>query len=701
MNSVQVGADIGGTFTDLVFLADDGTLDKRKVATTPDDFGRAIVQAVAAWLEDRGLSPARVTEVLHATTVATNAILERRGARVALFTTEGFRDVLELRRIRIPHSYDLSWEKPAPMATRDLRFEVRERLAADGSVLVPLDEASVQPALPCIREAQVESIAVSLLHAYQDPAHEKALAVLLRQAFPDMPLSLSHEVLPEVREFERTSTTVVNAYVMPLVRRYLQRLREGFSRLGVNAPLLVMQSAGGLISAGAAGSHAVTIIESGPAAGVVAAAGVARLSGYADVITLDMGGTTSKASMIEGHQMLRASEYEVGAEISVSSRLVRGSGYLLKIPVIDISEVGVGGGSLARIDDAGALRVGPRSAGSVPGPACYGQGNDRPTVTDANVVLGYLEGCSLAGGGVRVDVDLARQAVTRQVCGPSGLSLEAAAWGIHLVANSNIVRAIKTVSVERGRDPDHFAMMAFGGSGPLHAAMVARDLGIRRVLIPPSPGVFSAFGLLAAPIEQHGARSVLCSTRPPDGARIAAAYESLRADMYQRLQAEGLEMSQLSMRTFADLRYRGQSAEITVPFDPADMGEAALRALEEAFEVEYARTFGHRGTGRDFEFVTARIVGGTRRSLPTSMRWLADTTGTEGPARRRQAYFGPEHGWIDTPVVGRDDLGPSPSAGPLLVVEYDTTVVVPPGCGARLDEHRNIVLDIAAMARAG
>jgi N-methylhydantoinase A len=287
------------------------------------------------------------------------------------------------------------------------------------------------------------------------------------------------------------------------------------------------------------------------------------------------------------------------------------------------------------------------------------------------------------------------------VCGPSGLSLEAAAWGIHLVANSNIVRAIKTVSVERGRDPDHFAMMAFGGSGPLHAAMVARDLGIRRVLIPPSPGVFSAFGLLAAPIEQHGARSVLCSTRPPDGARIAAAYESLRADMYQRLQAEGLEMSQLSMRTFADLRYRGQSAEITVPFDPADMGEAALRALEEAFEVEYARTFGHRGAGQDFEFVTARIVGGTRRSLPTSMRWLADTTGTEGPARRRQAYFGPEHGWIDTPVVGRDDLGPSPSAGPLLVVEYDTTVVVPPGCGARLDEHRNIVLDIAAMARAG
>lgn len=697
MKSVQVGADIGGTFTDLVFLADDGTLDKRKLQTTPDDFGRAIVQGVAAWLAHKGLPPANVTEILHATTVATNAILERRGAKVALFTTEGFRDVLELRRIRIPYSYDLAWEKPAPMATRDLRFEVRERLAADGSVLVPLDEPSVREAFASIRQAGVESIAVSLLHAYRDPAHEKAVAALLRQAFPEIPLSLSHEVLPEVREFERTSTTVVNAYVMPLVRRYLERLREAFSGLGVRAPLLVMQSAGGLISARAASSHAVTIIESGPAAGVVAAAGVARASGYADLITLDMGGTTSKASMIEDHQMLRAGEYEVGSEISVSSRLVRGSGYLLKIPVIDISEVGVGGGSLARIDDAGALRVGPRSAGSVPGPACYGQGNDRPTVTDANLVLGYLEAGSLAGGDVHIDVERARQAVMRHVCEPSGLSLEAAAWGIHLVANSNIVRAIKTVSVERGRDPGHFAMMAFGGSGPLHAAMVAHDLGIRRVLIPPSPGVFSAFGLLAAPIEQHGARSVLCSTRPQDADRIAAAYERLRADMQDRLEAEGLEMSRLSMRTFADLRYRGQSAEITVPFDPVHLDEDGLRTLEEAFETEYARTYGHRGAGREFEFVTARIVGGTPRDLPVQLRWQADETGAAGQSSpTRKAWFGDANGWVDTPVRRRVDLSAMPTPGPLLVVEYDTTVVVPPGCTACLDARHNIVIDIPA-----
>lgn len=692
--SLTVAADIGGTFTDIVFQWPDGSLEKRKVQTTPDDFARAIVEGIGAFLAERQRAGAAVVEVLHATTVATNAILERRGARVALITTEGFRDVLELRRIRIPYSYDPSWKKPEPMVERRFRFEARERMTADGSALVDLDPASMGPVLEEIRQGDIESIAVCLLHAYANPAHEKAIAAILREAFPDMPISLSHEVLPEVREFERTSTTVVNAYVAPLMTRYLAALRMRLESIGTRAPILVMQSAGGLISAGAAANNAVTIIESGPAAGVVAAARIARSSGYRNVITLDMGGTTTKASIIENDEMLRAGEYEVGSEISVSSRLVRGSGYLLKIPVIDISEVGAGGGSIAGIDEAGALRVGPVSAGSVPGPACYGNGNDRPTVTDANLVLGYLAPGSLAGGTLSIDIALAERAIATHVGEPGCLDLHAAAWGVHLIATSNMVRAIKTVSVERGRDPADFALMAFGGAGPLHAAAVARELGIGKVLVPPSPGVFSAFGLLRAPIEQHGARSVLCTSDAANAARIAAAYRQLADDITRRLANEGLDPASIRLSGAADIRYSGQSAELTVPFDFRRIDAESLRGLNETFEAEYQNTFGHRGATRSFEFVTARITGTFERKQPLESRWKHAAQGDRPGQLSRSAYFGPEHGLVETDILSRGDLARTPRMGPALIVEYDTTIVVPPGFGVSLDEAENVVIDV-------
>ncbi|MGE0502282.1 MAG: hydantoinase/oxoprolinase family protein [Rhizobiaceae bacterium] len=691
--TLQVAADIGGTFTDIVFQYGDGRLDKRKVQTTPDDFGRAIVEGVIAYLVEKGITVGEVSEILHATTVATNAILERRGAKTALVTTEGFRDVLELRRIRIPFSYDLSWAKPEPMAERAHRYEAVERIAADGAVLTPLDLASLEPALADIAASGIESVAVCCLHAYREPSHEKAIGDTIRKAFPDLPVSLSHEILPEVREFERTSTTVVNAYVAPLVGRYLDALRARFHAAGIKAPILVMQSAGGLISAGAAARNAVTIIESGPAAGVVAAARIARLGGHPNVITLDMGGTTTKASIIEEDEMLRASEYEVGSEISVSSRLVRGSGYLLKIPVIDISEVGAGGGSIARVDDAGALRVGPRSASSVPGPACYGKGNDRPTVTDANLALGYLAAGSLAGGSLSIDVDLARKALDMHVGAQTRLATLEAAWGVYLIANSNMVRAIKTVSVERGRDPADFTMMAFGGAGPLHAAAVARELGIRRVLIPPSPGVFSAFGLLGAPVEQHGARSVLCSTKVIDKQRIADTFAQLRADIAARLAGEGYAVEEVNFSARADLRYHGQSAELTVPFDDTRIDADSLAELEKAFEGEYERTFGHRGGTRAFDFVTARVVGGVRRSEPGRITWETDP-GSNHSGGARHAYFGAEQGLVETPVIARNLLSKDRTPGPLLVQEYDTTIVVPPGFAAALDPQGCVIIDV-------
>ena len=741
---VRVGVDIGGTFTDLVFAREDGGLDRLKVPSTPDDYSRAIAEGVASYLAGRvgsgaeRATPGGVSEIVHATTVATNAILERRGARTALVTTDGFRDVLELRRIRIPFSYDLGWDKPAPLVERYLRFEVRERMDRDGTVLTPLDDEDVAAVIDRIAsEEGIESIAVCLLHSYRNPAHERAVGAALRARLPGANLSLSHEVLPEIKEFERTSTTVVNAYVAPLIGRYLERLRESLRAQEVAAPILVMQSNGGLVPARTAVRQPVTIIESGPAAGVVAAAELARRAGHPNVITLDMGGTTTKASIIEGGEMLRATEYEVGSPVSVSSRLVRGSGYLLRIPVIDISEVGAGGGSIAAMDVAGAVRVGPRSAGADPGPACYGRGNADPTVTDANLVLGYLHPTSLAGGALRIDRSLAEHAVSGALAGPSGLSVTDAAYGVHLIANSNMVRAIKSVSVERGRDPAGFILMAFGGAGPLHACGVAQSLGIGTVLVPPAPGLFSAFGLLRAEVEHHTVRTVLTGTGAVEPAAVQRIVDEMRDDLVARAREEGFDASDVACAAAFDLRYAGQSSEITVAIDATRVDEAVLREAERRFEEEYERTYGHRGAVKAFELVNCRLVARIARAGPSvpsggfgdrggeganggrrevgnagvegrtgggpggaganGGRREVGNAGVEGrtgggPGETREVYFGPERGWIDTPLIVRGDLDATARPGPSIVEEYDSTVVVPPGWNMHRDECGNIVL---------
>lgn len=690
---MRVGIDIGGTFTDLVFHCPDGTLHKRKVPSTPTEYSEAIIQGVNAFCAEHALPAGRISEIVHATTVATNAILERKGARVALLTTEGFRDVLELRRIRIPMSYDLDWHKPVPLATREFRYPVRERINADGSILVPLDHAGLEPILLRLQEEAIEAVAVCFLHSYRNPQHEIEVGKILRHRFPGMQISLSHEVLQEMLEYERTSTTVVNAYVAPLIARYLSRLRTRFHQCGVTAPILVMQSNGGLISADVAAELPVTIIESGPAAGVVAAAQVAHESGYSNVITLDMGGTTTKASIIERGEVLRAAEYEVGSAVSVSSRLMRGNGYALRIPVIDVSEVGAGGGSIAAIDSGRSLRVGPVSAGSVPGPACYGQGNELPTVTDANLVLGYLGDDSLAGGALRIRRDLAESAIQRHIGDRIGLSLAEAAYGIHLVANSNMVRAIKSVSVERGRDPAGFVMMAFGGAGPIHAAAIALDLGIRRVLIPSSPGVFSAYGLLRATVEQHASRTILTPTSNADIGAIAEAYKVMRCNLVTRLQREGYSKESITVKSFADLRYRGQSSEITIPIQDQTITHSELRCIEARFEDEFEHTYGHRGPNKEFELVTCRMIATVIRGFQNVAQWTVeyDTSSEQG---ERNAYFGPRHGIMRTPVLARGALSGHTRRGPLVIQEYDTSVVVPPDFFVTIDAHDNIVMEV-------
>ena len=694
VSGIRIGVDIGGTFTDLVFLGPDGRLEKRKVSSTPDDYAEAIISSILDLLGGtEEWKESSINEVVHATTVATNAVLERRGARTALITTSGFRDVLELRRIRIPLSYDLDWEKPQPLADRALRFEVKERLDSSGSVLKPLDMSGLDNVVEtCIAE-NVTAIAICFLHSYRNPDHERRVRDFIAPKLPGIHISLSSDILPELQEFERSSTTVVNAYVAPLIAEYLAKLRRKLAAIDTVAPILVMQSNGGLVPAGTAAERPVSIIESGPAAGVVAAQRVALDTGHDNVITLDMGGTTTKASIIENGEILRARDYEVGGPVSVSSRLVRGGGYLLRIPVIDISEVGAGGGSIAAIDTGGALRVGPQSAGASPGPACYGEGNTKPTVTDANLVLGFLHDGSLAGGALTVDRNLAERAVKKVIAEPTGLQLLEAAHGVHMIANSNMVRAIKTVSVERGRDPAAFIMMAFGGAGPIHAAGVAEALGIRRILVPPAPGLFSAFGLLRAEVEHHTTRTVLTETTKPDLGVLQSVVDKMADGLKQLILAEGFSPDSIQYSALADIRYLGQSSELMVPLTELHLNETVLRESENLFEAEYKRLYGHQADRRAFELVNIHIVATVDRGFKHTAQWDNRVSQTNPTLRHRMVYFGPEAGLRETTILPREALTDDPQDGPIIVEEYDSTVVIPPGWRVWRDPQDNILIE--------
>ncbi|MCI0830561.1 MAG: hydantoinase/oxoprolinase family protein, partial [Chloroflexi bacterium] len=438
MQKFRVGVDIGGTFTDIVFLGDDGQVLARKIASTPDDYSRAVLEGIKSGIRELGITAGMVSEVSHGFTVATNAIIEQKGAKTALITTEGFRDILEFRRNRIPRLYDLQYEKPPPLVKRQFRLEVGERLNFKGEVLRPLNKADVDRAVQYVLDKGVESVAVCLLHSYANPAHEQYIAQVLADKAPGVNLTISSELLPEMKEYERTSTTVINCYVRPVVERYLNLLTDGLTEMGVRVPLTVMQSNGGLATADIAKERPVYCIESGPAAGVVGAFHLGKRLGMPNLMTLDMGGTTAKASIIEDGEMLQAPEYEVGGEISVGHRLLRGSGHILRVPSIDLAEVGAGGGSIAVVDRSGSLRVGPQSSGAIPGPACYRLGGQDATVTDANVMLGFLNQTHLLGGAFEIDAELARKAISDNVARPLEMSDVEAAYGVHTLVNSNM-----------------------------------------------------------------------------------------------------------------------------------------------------------------------------------------------------------------------------------------------------------------------
>jgi N-methylhydantoinase A len=534
-------------------------------------------------------------------------------------------------------------------------------------------------------------VAVCLIHAYANPRHEQAVAALIRQQLPQVHLTLSSQVLPEIREFERTSTTVANAYVMPVLDRYLSTLETGLGAFEIRAPLLTMQSNGGVMTAAQARARPVQLIESGPAAGVIGAAAMARRLGVENVISLDMGGTTTKASVIEEYEIRRSSEFEVGGPISRGSRLNKGGGYLLRTPAIDIAEVGAGGGSILTVDDAGALHVGPHSAGAVPGPVCYGNGGTAPTLTDANMTLGYLAQDRLPSG-LRLDATKARGAISMQIASALGLPLDEAAYGAYLVGCAGISRAVRAVTIERGRDPRDFTLIAFGGNGPLFAAEMARTLEIGTVLVPPAPGVFSAVGLLEAELEHHLVRTLNAPLAELTEIDVENAFEALAQE------ARGLtrETAWPLINRAVDAKYAGQSFELTIPLPGP---RTSLEAIAEIFAREHERTYGHRAEADPVQIVNVRIVARLPRDgfFPSATPHHKNSVKAGFGASTRNAYFGQHHGILATPILCRFELDrEQPRDGPLLIDEYDATTLVPPGCSATLDHFDNIVIRIEA-----
>jgi N-methylhydantoinase A len=695
MPSLRIGCDIGGTFTDVVVELPDGSLHINKTSTTPDDPGRAVVEGIRAVLAQAGIAPSAVTEVVHGTTAASNIILQKAGARVGVIATRGFRDVLEIGRIRTPTMFDLGWSKPEPLAPRRWRREVDERIGADGEIVRALDPQQVRAVASFFRDEGIEAVAIAFINSYANPVHELAAKRILEAEHPELLVTASCEVLPELREYERTSTTVVNAYILPAMRVYLARLKRDLAALGIHAPIQVMASNGGMMGLMAASERPVFAVASGPAGGVTGAARLADVTGARDAIVFDMGGTTAKASIITDGKPALTNEYEFRDGISSPSRFVKGGGYVLKVPAIDIAEVGAGGGSVASIDAGGLLIVGPQSVGSSPGPACYGLGNERPTVTDANMVLGFLNPRALAGGSLAVRPELARSAIERHVAQPLGLDVIEAAHGIRHIANVNMARAIRAVTVERGRDPRDLAMVAFGGGGPVHAIDVARLLGVRRVIAPVMAGVFCSAGMLAADAEHDFLRSVLRPFERIDPVAMAVIIAELRRLGETTLAAEGYPPSSVEFTLRADCRYVGQSSELTIPVRGDMLDAATLAQLRDAFQQAYLDTFGY-SSDEALELVNLRLGA---RGLSADrldfrrIRLAADAVG--GGGGRRLVSFERGRPAIDTPIVARGAMIGRASDGPLIIESYDTTIVVPPGARASGDTIGNLTIDLA------
>jgi N-methylhydantoinase A len=696
MAEALLAIDIGGTFTDIVVYEAGGKVGSAKVSSTATgELDERLAAGISDLLISLNLSAGAVRQVVHGSTVATNAVLQQTGARTALLTTGGFRDVLELRRIRYPERYNPFWKKPPPLVPRRLRMEISERIGADGEVVAPLDLAEVRSVITGLVEDGVESIAVCLLNAYRNAVHEDAIRVLIDAEFPSLSATYSCQLAPVAGEYERTSTTVCDAYVKPIVVAHQERLQNQLSGLGIEAPLLVMQSSGSLCSARRASDRPVFALESGPAAGVMAAAGLCRLLGLESAIAFDMGGTTAKACMIEDFEPFRAVEYEIGATASVGSRLLKGAGYLLRVRSIDVAEVGAGGGSIVNVDLAGGLQVGPESAGANPGPVCYGHGSERPTVTDANVLLGYLSPDALLGGDLRLDTERARAIWRKQVANQIGLSTEKSALGAHRIANANMERAVRLVSTERGFDPRTATLIAFGGSGPVHAANLAAGIGIRRIIVPPGPGVFSAVGLLTVSVGQEFVRELHAELDVANANVIADRFTKMEADCEQELRPDARTGEAARFGRFLDLRYAGQHRELTISFPHRHLNAIAFSQAAKVFRRQFHQTFGYVASD-PIVIENVRVVAsmpGGGPPVEAVLAALGSKPIAPGRPADRPAFFADSAAALQTPVIRRTDLDERPRPGPMIIEEYDSTIVVPPSFAGSRDVFGNVVIE--------
>lgn len=695
----RIGVDIGGTFTDLVLLDAGGTCFARKVPSTPADPAEAVIDGIALILGDAGLQASEVSEVLHGTTVGSNTLLQKVGAKTGLITTRGFRDVLEIGRIRTPDMFDLAWDKPPPLVRRQLRREIDERIDARGNVLKPIDQDEVARVGGELVSLGIQSIAICFINSYRNPAHELAAERVLRRHFPNLPVTTSVSVLPEQREYERTSTAVVNAYVLPVMATYLRRLRLGLQRIGVTAPLLVGSSNGGLSAIDVAEAKPVFFISSGRSAGVVGAARLGETLEQGDLIVFDMGGTTASASLVQGGEVARATEYEFRDGISTPSRFIKAGGYMMSVPTVDVAEVGSGAGSIAWLDDGGLLHVGPVSAGAEPGPACYGRGGTRPTVTDANVALGLLPEW-LAGGALYLDRARARAAIAEQIAGPLGLSVDAAANGIRDVANANMTRAIRAVTVERGVDPRDFTLLAFGGSGPLHACDLARALDIPQVLFPRMPGVFTAMGMLTGDIEHYFIRPCPGPLESFDHAQARRIMAALKDEARRRMAQDGFGEDETELLFSLDLRFVGQDSAIAVPLPETaagNLGGDAAARLRRGFIERYEKLYQYASSDA-VEATSIRLLarGQRRNKLDFGALRLPSQKGFS-LAEKRQVHFGADHDWLATPVIAREALTGT-QMGPLIIESADSTIVIPPEVRIRADASGNLLAELPRRA---
>ncbi len=689
---LRVGVDIGGTFTDLVMLdSRSGAIFNEKVLTTPQDPSIGALEGLEKILGRNGARPGQVGHLIHGTTLVANAIIERRGARVALVTTAGFRDILEIGTEWRYDTYDLFMEMPRPLAPRHWRFEVPERIGPEGEVLQALDEEAVAATAREIASAGVDAVAISLLHGFRNPVHEHRVREIIRREAPDLVVCISSEVMPEIGEYERTCTTVCNAYVLPVFERYLNRLTAGLRRMGINEDLYLMLSDGGTVHQSTAVSHPIRLVQSGPAGGVQATSVIGKLAGHRDILCFDMGGTTAKACLVDDGEPLRTTEFEVARVY----RFKKGSGIPLKIPVIEMIETGAGGGSIARVDHLGLVQVGPESSSADPGPACYGRGGRDATVTDADLALGYLAAGSFLGGDMRLDVDAATEALTRNVADPLGVSVTEAAWAVHETVNENMAQAATIHALEKARNIGSYTMLPIGGAGPVHACNIAMKMSLPRVVCPLSAGVASAFGFLVSPTSFTFVQGGVMALDELDFSAVEAMLAGMQRDGRELLSAAGADQESVRVEYLAAMRYIGQGYQVEAPVEEEMLKASDRAAIRRAFEGAYEAQFGRVERDMAVEVVSWRVVvSGPRPSIELAAAGGASAS-ADALKGQRKVYFGPETGFVDSHVYNRYGLLPGDTfEGPCIFEERESTTVVPPGARASVDSNLNLIVDL-------